>query len=324
MKHTITLSALDLDITYSVKDDSPRGCHTVPGSMLEIGDKIVIDNYFTEIVPENDTQTAQKEEEQTMKTPAENAFPKLRAAYIAEREQQRNETSFYIVNGYMLSWAEEHRTDSDKGIKAHATAYTWEQYQRGEIDRHTATDRALKRYWKQETKERAAGLAALDRIAKAPDVVNIDIRVEWKRSAAWGYNPTATADIRTEWTPATDYPTFAYETHTGTASGCGYDKRSAAVAEALNRSDSAKKLLYAAAENVLASGAYPSKMGLASGCVTWRDSIGYGSGYSILPYFEGGVGVSCFWAILEKCGFKTHSNERRKHTDYYSIFKMEE
>ena len=52
MKRTITLSQLDLTITYSVKDNSPRGCHTVPGSFLQIGDKIVIDNYFHEIIEE--------------------------------------------------------------------------------------------------------------------------------------------------------------------------------------------------------------------------------------------------------------------------------
>lgn len=51
-KHTITLSTLDLAITYSVKDSSPRGCHTVPGTALTVGDKVLIDNYFHEIVPE--------------------------------------------------------------------------------------------------------------------------------------------------------------------------------------------------------------------------------------------------------------------------------
>lgn len=55
-KRTITLSELNLDITYSVKDNSPRGCHTVSGHDLQIGDKIVIDNYFTEIVPEPATE----------------------------------------------------------------------------------------------------------------------------------------------------------------------------------------------------------------------------------------------------------------------------
>lgn len=51
-KHSITLSALDLSISYSVKDDSPRGYHTVPGTELKPGDKIVINNYFHEIIEE--------------------------------------------------------------------------------------------------------------------------------------------------------------------------------------------------------------------------------------------------------------------------------
>lgn len=58
-KHTITLSALDLSITYSVKDNSPRGCHTVHGAQLQVGDKIVIDNYFHEIVEETATETTE-------------------------------------------------------------------------------------------------------------------------------------------------------------------------------------------------------------------------------------------------------------------------
>ena len=58
MKRTITLSQLDLTITYSLKDNSPRGCHTVPGHSLKVGDKVVIDNYFTEIVePETEPET---------------------------------------------------------------------------------------------------------------------------------------------------------------------------------------------------------------------------------------------------------------------------
>lgn len=51
-KHTITLSALNPDITYSVKDNSVRGCHTAHFDDLVIGDKIVIDDYFHEIIPE--------------------------------------------------------------------------------------------------------------------------------------------------------------------------------------------------------------------------------------------------------------------------------
>lgn len=49
---TIKLSKLDCSITYTVKDDSVRGCHTVNGTDLKVGDKVLINNYFHEIVGE--------------------------------------------------------------------------------------------------------------------------------------------------------------------------------------------------------------------------------------------------------------------------------
>lgn len=36
--------------TWSKKDDSPRGCETVYINDLSVGDKVVIDNHFVEIV----------------------------------------------------------------------------------------------------------------------------------------------------------------------------------------------------------------------------------------------------------------------------------
>lgn len=50
MTHTITFDQIDMNATYSVKDNSPRGCHTAYGHALKIGDKIVINNYFHEII----------------------------------------------------------------------------------------------------------------------------------------------------------------------------------------------------------------------------------------------------------------------------------
>ena len=51
-----------------------------------------------------------------------------------------------------------------------------------------------------------------------------------------------------------------------------------------------------------------------------KNIIGYGSGYFVLPYFEGGVGSNCFWEILKKGGFKTISNHG-KHEDFYNIYR---
>lgn len=50
--HTITMKEIqEKDCnTFMRKDNSPRGCKCVMKSELQIGDKIVIDNYFTLII----------------------------------------------------------------------------------------------------------------------------------------------------------------------------------------------------------------------------------------------------------------------------------
>lgn len=55
IKHTITISEVKDLIekgvtTFSRENNSPRGCETVSASEIKVGDKIVIDNYFTEVV----------------------------------------------------------------------------------------------------------------------------------------------------------------------------------------------------------------------------------------------------------------------------------
>ncbi len=52
MKRTITLAEIqNMGIsTWSKKDNSVRGITTVYTSELKVGDEIVIDNYFTEII----------------------------------------------------------------------------------------------------------------------------------------------------------------------------------------------------------------------------------------------------------------------------------
>lgn len=54
-KHTITINEVKEHMkngvtTFSRKNNSPRGCETVSASEIKIGDEIVIDNYFTEVV----------------------------------------------------------------------------------------------------------------------------------------------------------------------------------------------------------------------------------------------------------------------------------
>lgn len=54
-KHTITMKEVQNLInngvsTFSRKDNSPRGCETISANEIQIGDKIVINNYFTTVV----------------------------------------------------------------------------------------------------------------------------------------------------------------------------------------------------------------------------------------------------------------------------------
>lgn len=67
MKDTITMNEIRATSTWSVKDDSPRGCKTVSNSEVKPGDKVVYNNRFTLVIDEPET----KEEETTKRTAKE-------------------------------------------------------------------------------------------------------------------------------------------------------------------------------------------------------------------------------------------------------------
>lgn len=148
-------------------------------------------------------------------------------------------------------------------------------------------------------------------VAAAPTLTACRISVEWKKSRVWGYNPHATVDALTvDADGATECTTT-----TGRASGCGYDKQSAAIAEAFNASPEILKALYNAEEKRL--------KGRESRKQSRRDFIGYGSGSSARPYFEGGCGVSVFYKIFENCGYTFEQVASGKTFDAYKITKRE-
>lgn len=233
-------------------------------------------------------------------------FAEIKKAVMEDAEKTAENRRFFILNGYMPTWAEEHHGDIDRGLKQYSTARRWEQYKAGEITREKAVELATKRALKEIEKDTAAKLARLDRVAAAPDLTFISISVDWVRSRTWGNNPHAEARTNTG-------------TFNGTASGCGYDKESAAIAETLNQCDSVLKVLYTLKENGLRAGLSDKSKTAACGRYN-GDICGHGAGYGAIPYFEGGVGVSCFWSILKKCGFST-SCQHGKHSDFYSVSK---
>lgn len=232
-------------------------------------------------------------------------FPNLCEALSEEADRRKTENRFFIENGFFPSWAKEHQTDPERGLKQYSTPKKWEAYQGGTLSREKAVEIAVKRGEKEIDKWHEEQLAKLRTAAAAPDLGFVSVSVEWSKNRTWGANPTATA--------RTSGGVF-----TGYASGCGYDKESAAVAEALNQSPAVMRTLYTAAENAMESGKAPVETGNTS-CVSWRDILGYGSGYSLLPYFEGGVGVSCFWSIFKVCGYDCRSAGSGKMFDAYTV-----
>lgn len=238
----------------------------------------------------------------TVATKTQRTFEHLAHMIEREAEQKQKNARFYIEHGYLKSWGEQHHTESDNGIERESTSLRWKQYKNGEITREKAVEFAIKRRLKEIDRETIKKQDKLLRARDAEEIRSVSISIDWKRSAMWGYNPTATVIIN-----------GIYE-FTGTASGCGYDKRTAAVGAALNQSDIIKKMLYTAKEKALKKAPARIRNNPES---SNADLIHYGAGYGVLPYFEGGVGMTSFRGVFEACGLKcTHTHET-KTTDYY-------
>lgn len=157
-----------------------------------------------------------------------------------------------------------------------------------DIDKLTA--KAVKRVQKSAA-DAAAKVQAVTQNA-APQFIRLYIT--WTRSAVWGWNPHCTL---TTWTE--NGSGYKDETTHGRASGCGYDKTSAACAEALNASDIVRGALVR----------FVNDGGSNYGVYT-AETLNY----PVCPYFEGGCGMSTITETLRKMGYKvtdtTHYTRR--------------
>lgn len=214
-------------------------------------------------------------------------FKKLRKALEKEQKANYKKSVDFIKYGYKDG------AHNDNGLRYWLTDLRYTQYIEKKITRAQAVEYAIKRYEKSHEKEVAQ---ALEKIAAIENSINIDfisISVEWHKSSVWGYNPSV--EVRTN-------NGIFY----GSASGCGYDKESSAIATALNSDYSCKKILY-----------LMKNKGMTKDKQESRNILGYGSGYGVLPYFEGGVGFGCFESILKKAGFKCSQNHGKMYDSYY-------
>lgn len=124
--------------------------------------------------------------------------------------------------------------------------------------------------------------------------------------------PATTAGIAIEWKPNRTYGNLSPHaevnighgvTYAGSASGAGYDKESAALAEAFNKSPEILRILYDTKEEKL------RKLGMR---VSNDEVLGYGVGTHARPEFQGGVGVNAFRDIFAACGYTLMATRRRK------------
>ena len=159
--------------------------------------------------------------------------------------------------------------------------------------------RVIERKTLKLNKDLQNSLNELLMVEVAPELKKINVSIEWKKSRMWGSNPRADASITTS---------NGYERYdSGSIGGCGYDKESTAFAHAVNNCLALKKALYIIREKNIKK--------------PLRDLIGYGSGYGVLPYLEGGVGVSCYYKIFEAIGFKMEQVGNGKMYNAYLITK---
>lgn len=117
-----------------------------------------------------------------------------------------------------------------------------------------------------------------ERLHNLPMPIYIEIELTWRKSY-YGWCPRATmrwCDTNKEW---------HYDKNAGYAGGYGYDKHSAAVAEALNKN--CKNWLYSIRKK--------NKKKAPYGIAFYEGSF---------PFFEGGVGMSCYPPIMEWLGWK--------------------
>ena len=141
-----------------------------------------------------------------------------------------------------------------------------------------------KREINREIEKRFARVHEVEEV-EAP--ASVSVVVEWHKSRTWGENPRARV-------AAERVATY------GSASGCGYDKESAAIASALNQNPEILKILYDHAE---AGETFPYGVDVWAG----------------LPSFAGGCGVSCFYSIFEACGYTFRQVASGKMFDVYEI-----
>lgn len=160
----------------------------------------------------------------------------------------------------------------------------------------------IEKYLIKQTKDDILLLTDMEEMAiNEVKVTSIDITVDWKHSATWGKNPIAEVIAHTI---NKDGETSRYEAK-GTASGCGYDKESTAVAIALNDITAILMTLAIQKNNIPVN--------------ENRELFGYGVS-GLIPRFDGGVGMNSVCNVITKAFNLKLSEKHAKTADWYSFY----
>lgn len=210
-------------------------------------------------------------------------YPHLSALIRTASDERSAALRCYIENGYFPSWSNRYREniDHDQGLRRYSTATRWEQYKSGQIDRSKAVEFAARRADREVAKQRDAYFAKLRAAADADPLRSLSLILTW---------------------------------HTSTVKVC------AAAADALNDQPQTLRFLYDRAEAALADGADPhnhSKIACTGYC--WSGVLGYGSGYSVLPCYEGGICMTTLLDLFNRGGYSVRSVASGRLYDCYLI-----
>lgn len=155
------------------------------------------------------------------------------------------------------------------------------------------TLKAIKRKIEKELNKEINYIKSIEEAGSFKDLV---VTIEWNKSQMWGSNPK----------PYTDKGFIG-----SSVRGCGFCKRSTALANALNSYKPLLRELYKKEEERLKKAPNTDR----------RDYIHYGSGHYYKPYFEGGVGVESLRGVIEAIGLKFKCVTDTPKTDVFIITK---
>lgn len=220
-------------------------------------------------------------------------FENLRAADYAAEEKYRLERITYVS-----------ADNTGKNSCLYLSNTMKKKFNTGEISVLQAQYKAISAINREFIKTVRKHIERIEFVENAGILDRVEILVEWKKSRTWGMNPSTTIRVYVD---GQAWPEGVYY---GYASGCGYDKLSASVSEALNQSPAIMRVLYEKADTL---SEHSNDI--------YRHEIGYGCGYNVLPSFEGGVGISCFQSIFENLGYIWRTGISSNSVDTFTIQK---